>query len=602
MGKNIYIIILLWHTLGIVSSAQNISFTATTTKTSVTVNEQFQVSFSLNADGGRFQMPPWRDFHVLSGPNQSTSMQFINGNMSQSVSFAYILQPKEEGTFKIGPASIESNGKVIKSNVLTITVGKGGPGNSNNKEEENVDKQIADNLFIKAIVDKTTVSRGEAITVSYKLFAKIDIVNFNLLKMPTLNGFWSQDADGSKKLELKREVIDGVQYNTAEIKRTVLFPQRDGTLELDPMEAETVVRLRTKRKSRGYDPFEDFFNDPFFGGSYQDYKYVVKSNPVKITVKPLPENAPGGFSGAVGNFSMESYIDKPETKTNEPVNLKIKITGKGNLKLIDPVKLQLPQDIETYDPKISDNISVNQNGVSGSRTFEYLLIPRHPGQYKIKPFEFSYYSLEKKKYMVLTSPEFTLKVEKGKGDEVSAANASGVNKEDLELLGKDIHYIKTGKVHFSKRGTHLFGTPIFYAYLAGPFAFLFLFVFYKKKREAAAGDVIGAKSRRATKIAKKRLAQAKKYLATNQNDKVYEEILKSLYGYVGDKFSLPVADLSKENIEQLLVAKGKDKKVIDDFLDIINQCEFARYAPGGFAAAEDIYKRSINTIARLEEG
>jgi hypothetical protein len=582
--------------------SQSPAFTAASTKTTLGVNEQFQVSFTVNADGKKFEPPVFKDFHVLSGPNQSTSMEFVNGNVSQSVSYGYILQARSEGVFKIGPASIEVNGRPLKSNVLTITVTKGsGASAKGNPEEQSVESQISENLYIKALVNKTNILRGEGINVTYKLFSKLDLVNFNLTKMPTLNGFWSQDADGSKKLELKKEVIDGIQYYTAEIKKSVLFPQREGTLVLDPMEAQTVVRVRTKRKLRGYDPFEDFFNDPFFGGSFQDYNYVAKSDPVKITVKPLPGNAPEGFSGAVGNFAMESFIDKPETKANDPVTLKIKVIGVGNIKLIEPLKLQLPADIETYDPKITDNISINHNGVGGSRSFEYLLIPRHAGEYKIKPFEFSFYSLEKKKYITLLSPEFALKVFKGNESETSSSGQRGVNQEDIQLLGKDIRYIKTGKVTFRNTGDHMFGTVVFYGMLAAPLAFVFAFVFWRKKNQQDNSNVTLVKSRKATKVAKKRLALANKYLKEHKNDQVYEEVLKSLYGYVADKFSIPVAALSKENIEAILLSNGKDKALVQKFLEVTNKCEFARYAPGGFAAADEIYQSSIHIIEQLEE-
>lgn len=601
-----YVLIVLAICFSTGAYAQGPSFTASLSQASVGVNEQFQITFSLNAEGKNFQAPSMKDFYVISGPSQSSSMQFINGNMSQSISYSYILQPKNEGTFKIGSASIESNGKLLKSNAVSIAVAKNNATGSAGGEE-NLTKQIEDNVYIKVIVSKTNVMRGEAIKVTYKLFTKIDMLNFNLTKAPTLNGFWSHEVNMSKQLELKTEVIEGVRFNTAELKKTVLFPQREGNLELDVMEAETVVRVRTnkRRQQRGNDPFQDLFDDPFFGGGYgyQDMKFVLKSKPVKITVNPLPANAPASFSGAVGEFSMESFIDKPETKANEPVTLKVKISGTGNLKLLDPIQLQLPKDIETYDPKIADNISANQNGVSGSRSFEYLLIPRHSGQYKVKPFEFSYYSLEKKKYISLSSPEFMLKVDKGNENEKSAVGATGLNKEDVQMLGKDIHFIKTNAPEFLEKENYLFGTGLFYSLFGAQVLCFIAFIFYRKKQEEGQANVAGTKSRKALKLARQRLTKAQKFLAEKDNDKVYDEILKSLWSYASDKFSISAAELSAQNIEQVLISNGKDKQLVDAFMDIIHKCEFARYAPAGAShQAEEVYKAAIDMIARLEQG
>jgi hypothetical protein len=582
--------------------AEEFSFIATVSKSNVGLKEQFQVTFTLNGDGKNFKPPVLKDFFVVAGPSQSTSMQIVNGNMSQSVSYTYVIQPKTEGSFKIGPASIEAAGNVLRSNVVSVTVSKTSANSAADPEEENIQKQIAESLFIKVIPDKTTALRGEGVRVTYKLFSKIDLVNLNLTKMPTLNGFWSQDIEHSKKLELKREVINGTNYITAELKQAIVFPQREGVLELDPMEAETVVRVRVKRKSRGYDPFEDFFNDPFFGGSHQDMNYIVKSDPVKITVKPLPERAPEGYSGAVGNFSMESYIDKPETKSNEPVSLKIKISGSGNLKFIDPVKLLLPPDVESYEPKISDNISINSKGVSGVRTFEYLLIPRHAGNYKIKPVAFSYFSLGKQKYITLTSPEFSLKVTPGADNDPSAVSTAGLSKAEIQLLGKDISFIKTGRVRLTPKGNYLFGSGTYYSILATPFLFLIIFIYYKKKYETTSGNIIEQKKKKATKVAKKRLEQAHKYLEEKNNKKVYDEIHKAMLDYISHKYGIPVSELSRNKIESVLRSNVKNEETVAHFLEVLDSCEFARYAPaGGNTGTKYIYERSLATIIKLEE-
>jgi hypothetical protein len=581
------------------SYAQEPGFSASLSNSTVSLGERFQVTFTLTASGKDFTPPAFKDFTVIQGPMQTNSVQFINGSMTQSISFVYVLQPKAEGVFKIGSASIIFNGKIFHSNPLTVTVAKG-----NKKQgEDDVSNDIAKNLFIKPIYNKTTVYQGEGIFVTYKLFTRVNLVNFNPTKMPELNGFWNQEVSRPQQIQLKREVIDGVEYNTAEIKKMVLFPQHSGTLLLDPMEAESVVRLQAKRR-QSQDPFDQFFNDPFFNaGRFEDVNYKISSKPVKITVLPLPPNAPEGFSGAVGDFAMNAFIDKPETKTNEAVSLKIKISGKGNIKLIDPVKASFPSDIESYNPKTTDNIAVNENGVSGSRTFEYLLIPRHPGEFKIAPIHFSYFDPGKKKYIELESPPFTLKVTKGANDiGTSASSSSGVSKEELQLLGKDIRYIKTDQPEFDRRGKYFFNSPLYYILLGSPLLLFIAFIFYRKKQKELHGNTVLFKSKRATQIAKKRLISAKKFMKENNKEKFHDEILKSIWGYTSDKLNIPLADLSRDNAVSALRTRNINEELIKKYTSTIDHCEFARYAPAGSSATmENIYQDTMHIITQLEQ-
>jgi len=365
------------------------------------------------------------------------------------------------------------------------------------------------------------------------------------------------------------------------------------------------VRIQKKRaRPQGFDPFEDIFNDPFFGGGYQDVNYTVKGEPVKITVRPLPANAPESFSGAVGNFSMTATLDKPETKTNEPVTLKIKITGKGNLKLINPLKLKFPPDIESYEPKVSDNITVNANGVSGSRTFEYLLIPRHGGEYKIPLVEFSYFDIEKKSYQPVSSKEFTLKVIKGPDEPAttSSPSISGLNKEEVKLLGKDIRYIKNTSPKFTKKGDYFFNSVVFYSLLGFPFVLFFGFIGFRRKYKEDNANESLVKSRKANRMAAKRLSIAKKYLASKDSKLFHEELSKALWGYISDKLSIAAADLSKEGIIETLKQREVKDEAINKFIDLLNHCEFIRYAPSvGHSEMETSYETARQSITELEE-
>jgi hypothetical protein len=584
------------------SPAQDGAFTASVDRNRIAMGEQLEITFSLNGSGKNFQPPAFNDFLVLSGPNQSTSMQFINGAMSQSISYSYVLQPRSEGKFTIGAATIESNGKKVQSNSITIEVTKGSPQQKKQQsqqttDDENINKQIAENLFIKVIVDKSNVYQGEQITATYKLYTRVNIANSQITKVPALTGFWNQEIDIPKNTQ-ETEVLNGVQFRVIPIKKYALFPQQSGTLELDPMEADFVVQVQTRK--RGGDVWDQFFNDPFFG-NVRNVNYPIKSIPIKIIIKPLPSyNVPEGFSGAVGKLSFESWLDKRETKTNEPVTLKVKISGRGNLKLIDPLKISFPPDLESYDPKISDNITTGTSSISGSRTFEYLLVPRRPGEQKIAPFNFSYFDLDKKDYVSIKSPEFLITVSKG-SDYISTPIAS-LSKEEIKLFGQDIRFIKSGTTSFKKRGENFFGSPGFFILLFSPIFLFVWFISYIRHYEKISGDVVRLKSRKATRMAKKRLLHAEKFLAQKKREEFYSAISQALWGYAGDKLGIPLSDLSKDSIKITLTSRNVNDASIEKLINTINHCEFARFAPSTDSLEmEIIYKDTIELITSIEE-
>lgn len=583
------------------SYAQSLS--ATVNKNPVAVGDQFQVTFSLNASGSNFQGPSFPDFYVLGGPSQNTSMSIINGNISQSQSFTYFLQAKTEGVFKIGSASVISNSKKLESPPFNITVVKGTPrqqGNQQQQQNSGDDGTVSGNdVFLRASVDKTNVFLGESIVVTYKLYTKVQLINYAVSKAPSLNGFWSQDMQMPAQLDLKSEVRNGVQYGVGEIKKVVLFPQQSGTLTLDPMEGECIARIKTKYR-RSNDPF-DIFNDPFFGGgNIRDVKIGVRSEPVKITVKALPPGAPSSFTGTVGKFNFDASLDKNKTKVNDPVTLKIKISGRGNISLVDMPKINFPPDLETYDPKISDNFSTNLSGSSGSKTFEYLLIPRHEGNYKIDPIEFSFFNLEKKNYEVRTSPSFNLEVERGSGDNAMAV--TGTNKADIQILGKDIRFIKTGKIAYSNSIRLFYGSSLFYLLLLLPFIIFILLIIIKKHKEKRDSNIVLVKSSKANKMAKKRLAVASKMLKEKKNELFYDEIFKALWGYISDKLGIPPSDLSKDAAANALKKKSVSDESINKLITTLDYCEFARFASASAnVSPEGIFSDAINNITKLEE-
>jgi hypothetical protein len=598
--SNVLMVVIGFLLLSFDLAGQN--FSASVNRNPVGSNEQFQLSYTLSGSGTNFRPPSLSDFMVLSGPNQSTSMQFINGAMSQSVTFSYILQPRKEGTFKIEPATIESGGRVVASNSLSLTVTAGGQGSRQNQGQDDKTNISSSNIFIRVVVDKTTVYRGEALVASFLLYTNVDVINYSINKVPSLNGFWSQDIQLPQQLRLYNEVYKGVNYRVGEIKKVVLFPQQSGQLTIDPMEGECIARIQVKRNRSGnpFDIFNDpFFNDPFFGsGGIRDVRFAVKSDPVRITVKDLPPNPPPSFNGAVGRFQIEGSMDKSSVKTNDAVTFRLKVSGRGNLKLTEAPALEVSPDIETYDPKVNDQISTTEKGSSGSRTFEYLIIPRHQGSYPIGPVSFTYFDLDKKDYVTLTTPGYKLDVQRGK-DGGSALSHTG--KSEFRVIGRDIRFIKTRLPSEISAGHDFFGSLTFILLSIIPVIGMATLFIVRRRHLQLNADVTALKSRKATRMARKRLMLANKYLKSGNNDAFYEEVARALWGFLGDRLKIPVASLNRETAHAALQKAGVQEDRIQQLITMLDTCEFARYSR---AANNDhpgnIYESAVELITKTD--
>lgn len=565
----------------------------------VQVGQRFQIIWELNGSGSNFTPPKIEDFQVLGGPNQSTSMQFINGNMSQSISYAFVLRAAKEGTFTIPPAKIKSNGSVIESKAVTINVVKGasqassaaGSGQPQRGQAAAASTNNKD-LYSRVEVSKRDVYLGEKIIVDLKIYSRISIVNFDEWSLPTYEGFWSKETTSNQQIQLQNEVIDGVMYQTGLIKQLVLYPQKTGKVTIEPMELGVIVRERTS--GRGRSVFDQFF------GGYQDSKRSIKSNAVTINVKPYPAGRPGDFSGLTGKLSMKAKLDKNETKSNEAVNLKVTVSGDGNLYQLQEPKLDFPPDIEVYDPKVVDNIKVNANGISGSRTFEYVLIPRYAGDFKIGPFSFSYFDPGAKKFKTVTQDAFDLIVERGEGEAQASPSMNIANKEDIRLIGSDIRYIKQGQYPIENADTFFYRSVGFYAAIGLPLVLFTLFMGYAQYQKVQGKDGLKLKSKRATGLAKKRLTKAKALWNQNQTALFYEEVFKALSDYAADKFSIPVSELSKEKIKTVLTQKNVPESTINEFIGVLDKTEFARFAPGADKQMGSMYDEALAAIVKVE--
>ncbi len=571
----------------------------------VEMGQQFRLSFQLNDRGSNLQLPPGLsdNFQILMGPStgQSTSIQTINGKTTTEItySYTYILRARAEGKFEVRPASVEVNGKVFESNSLTIQVVKAQastPAQSGTSQAEqgttqNIDLD-KDNLFVRVDLSKRNVYRGEQIIATVKLYVNpnVPIHGFDDVNLPTYEGFYTQDIEIPQQINFTREVYNDKIYQVGILKKTILFPQQNGRLTIEPFSMALLVRQRVKARSF----FDDFFDN------YRTVKARVTSDAVAVNVKDLP-TAPAHFMGGVGNFQLSSEISSTNVSTNDAVTLKVRISGNGNIRLVRSPKLELPSDFEVYDPRTTDNVSATNNGATGTKTIEYLFQPRFEGDYTIPPIRFAYFNPATGKYDTKATESYTLHVEKGT-EEQNTTVVSSLRKEDLQLIGQDIRYIKSGKAMLQVKGYTFYGSTIFYLiYLISAVLFVVLYFVYRKKARENANIAL-VRNKKANRVATKRLKAAATFMKQNNNEAFHDAILKAFWGYLSDKLSIPIADLNRENAVSKLKDKNVSDEVIQDFEEVVEQCEFARYAPvGGAEARHDLYKKAETTMSRFEK-
>ncbi len=570
----------------------------------VEVGKQFRLSFTINERGTNLKLPDLSNFDVLMGPStgQSTSISTINGKTTQETTFSYtyILRAKQEGKFEIRPASIEVNGKIFESNSLTVQVVKAqarpaqpqanNPGQSQGASQ-NVDLG-RDNLFVKVEMNKNNVYRGEQIISTVKLYVNpnIPVAGFDEVNLPTYEGFYTQDVEIPQQINFTREVYDGKIYQVGILKKTILFPQQNGRLTVEPFKMTLLVQQQVKQRSF----FDDFFN------SFRTVKASIVSEAVAVNVKDLPA-APASFMGGVGNFTVNSDISSEDVTTNDAVTLKVTINGTGNIRLIKSPELKLPTDFEVYDPRTTDNVRATSNGVSGTKTIEYLFQPRFEGDYTIPAIPITFFNPATGSFETKSTSEYVLHVKKG-AQEQSTTVVSSLRKQDVQLIGQDIRFIKVGIPVFKLRGHTFFGSTFFYLiYAISAVLFVILFVVYRKKAKENANIAL-MRNKKANKVARKRLKEAAGYMKQNNNEAFHESILKAFQGYLSDKLGIPIADLNRESAVAGLQKKKVDQAIIDDLNEIVDQCEFARYAPsGGSEARSELYKKAESTMGRMEK-
>lgn len=586
------------------SSAQTLTGSA---PSHVSVGEQFRLTYTVNtqdvSDFRAGNIP--EELDVLIGPNRSmqSSYQMINGHTSSSssITYTYIVAATKNGTYTISPAHVKVGDKQIASNALTIKVSgsaQGNSGSSRHRQSDDDGTELRDagsrisgsDLFIKVSANKKRVHEQEPILLTYKVYTLVSLTQLRG-DMPDLKSFYSQEVDLPQQKSFSVETVNGRPYRTCTWSQYVMFPQMTGRLQIPSITFEGIV----VQQNRNIDPFEAFFNG---GSGYVEVKKKIVAPGIEIQVDPLPAR-PANFSGGVGQFNVSASLNKTQTRSNDPVSMRIVVSGTGNLKLIKQPLVSLPKDFDQYDPKITDQTKLTSNGLEGSKIFDILIVPRHQGKYEIPPVEFTYFDVSSNSYKTVKSEGFTLDVAKGSG-------AGKVNdftgQEDLQELTKDIRYIKTGDARQQGLDHFFFGSTAYWVSLVVlALIFLSLFVIFRQ-RAIDHADVTKMRGKKANKVATRRLKKAARLMAANKPAEFYDEVMRALWGYVGDKLNIPVAQLSHDNISQRLADRLVDEVTIGQFIGALDECEFERYAPGDPKGnMNKVYEKAMTAIEKIEE-
>ena len=572
----------------------------------VAVGEQFRLTYTVNtqnvSDFRAGDIP--EELEVLIGPNRSmqSSYQMVNGHTSSSssITYTYIVSANKNGTFTIPPAHVVVSGKSIASNPLTIKVSGTAQSNSggSNRQQSGGNAEIrvagsmisGSDLFIKVSANKKRVHEQEPILLTYKVYTLVGLTSLRG-DMPDLKSFYTQEVDLPQQKSFSIETFNGRPYKTTTWSQYVMFPQMTGKLEIPSITFEGIV----VQQNRNIDPFEAFFNG---GSGYVEVKKKIQAPGIEIQVDPLPER-PANFSGGVGKFSLSAQFDKTETKANDPVSLRVIVSGVGNLKLIKQPVINIPKDFDKYEPKITDKTKLTSNGIEGSMVYDMLVVPRHQGKYEIPPVEFTYFDTSENAYKTIKSEPFTLDVAKGSG-------AGAVNdfsgQSELQELTKDIRHIKMGDTRQHSLNDFFFGSTGYWVSLSVlALVFITLFIVFRQ-RAIENANVTKMRGKKANKVATKRLKKASRLMTDNKPSEFYDEVLRALWGYVGDKLNIPVEQLSHDNISQRLSERNVGEETISQFIGALDECEFERYAPGDPKGnMNKVYDKAITAIEQIED-
>ena len=594
-----------------VYAAEKVTFEANSPLT-VAVGEAFRVEFALNAkpDGDTFKAPSFEGFDVLAGPaiSQGSSVQIVNGSMTKSVSYTYtfVLLPQAAGNVTIGAAEVKVDGSSYRTRPLPIEIVNEGEGSraqqqqggSNRADDTQADAQSRigkDDILLRAVVSRSSVYKNEPLHVAFKLYTRVPYVNIVPESAPSFNGFWSQDLSDPNSARVGRETYAGKVYETRVLYDYLLYPQQVGSLTIDPVDMTVVAQVVVQSRHA----------DPFFGGGREVFNVPrkVQSQRATVQVKALPAGAPASFSGAVGNFTMDTQFPSERIAANSGATVTVKISGTGNLTFVQAPKLPLPTSFEQYNVKTTESINTSSSGISGYRQFEYPFIARAEGTYDLEPIEFTFFDPQRMQYVTLKSKPLTLEITpdtRGGGGDAVVMQGRGMSKEEVKMLGQDIRFVKLGGAQLRSERVPFIFSAAYWILLVGVLV-LFAMIYIALRRQIRESQNIAlVRGKRANKVAVQRFRAAKRYMEEQNRHAFYEEMLRALWGYMSDKFNIPVANLTKENVREELHKRGVSSEDSQRFTAIITQCDEAQYSPVESARMGDVYSEGVNLISRIE--
>lgn len=595
--------------LALTLQAQEAQFTCSVDRVEIPLGQQFQVTYTLSGGNLKrhsgFNAPDLnRHFLTLSGPSTSQQMQIINGRVSSSMSWTYVLQARGTGTFTVPAATLNYDGRTLQTNTVRVKVTKAVPKSTQQtgdrgSESAAIDKEIRENLFIRAIANRTDVYLGEPITVTFKLYSRVAFQLENPIKLPRMVGFWSEDIESPTQLRPKIEVYRGRQYETFMLRKVLYFPTQAGKLSIDPFEINTTVRVRKRRRSSGNSAFDRFFSDPFFD-NYENVKKTLLTQKVNVNVRPLPEEGqPPGFTGVVGSYEMETTLDRSDLRANETATLTVTLMGEGNIRLLDEANITFPAGVDHYDPTISEHVRYEKGTMAGSKSFEYILVPRYAGKVTIPAITLDYFDPVAGAYRKLFSDPYSLTI--AEGDE--RQKADGVEKERVDYLAMDVNPLYEDPSGVRSTEDPAISPMTLLLFYLLPFVALAGGLVWKQRYDRIHGDVAGLKRKRATRVAEKHLSNARTYLEKDDTDAYYLEIARALWGYVQDKLGLPTSETAVATAAERLVSHGAEDALVSRLRDALEAVEFARFSPTRASQDEmqTLYQTARDAIVAVEE-
>jgi hypothetical protein len=577
-------------------AAQEITITADA-PSGAAAGERFRVVYTVNSTDGRFIPPAFDQSFTVSGPQSSTSrnVQWINGEMTSTsiTTLIYYIVASTPGRYTVPPAQYEAKKLTVSSSPVEIEITAAGAAPARSTQQGKQAPASGSELSLRLSLSTREVYVGQPITATLKLYTRINLSGINELKYPDLKGFLREDIETPPLKSLESEVIDGVQYGTGVLQRFVLYPQISGELLIDTVQITALVQQRTS----GNDPF---FNDPFFDNFFSNVTTVamkVSTKPVIIRVKPLPAPQPADFHGAVGSFELTSSLSKTDIDVNDAITYTLTLRGTGNLNLAGEPVINFPQGIEKYDPKVT----VKSSGTaSGTKTFEFLLIPRNTGTFELPPVSYTVFDAAQEKYTTLRSPGYTVKVtgSAGGGETAAPVNMPG---EDVKYLGQDIRYIRNGKGRLSLLPSPLVSRTYYWLWFALALFLTAVVLLFRREQIKRNADITGLRNRKASKVARKRLSKARSLLDTGKPEMVNAELAKALWGYLGDKLAIPLSDLTKDKCYSALMLRNVEEELIAELDFILSATEYSRYSPSSEGESPaGLYKRAAALIGKLD--